>query len=458
MSSGLLTIGLPVMAVDLGLDDGLLLWPASVYSLASGCCLLLAGSLADLLGNRQINLIGCFGLSISILACGLARTGIEFIVFRALQGVVFSLCLPTAFSILKECLPPGKQTNIAVGCFGLGQPLGFSVGLVLGGLFEATAPGWRVGYYLTAGLAFILSLVNLVNLPSTLQRAPWSWQRFRAEIDWVGLLLSSGCLGLFSYVCSAITSDTAAIKKPQIIALLALAGALAPMFLFWMNRQEKHGRPALIPNSIWQNKAFTSICLVVLLSWAVLNGMETFLSLFFQEVQDLPPIQAAIRFFPNIIIGIILNFGTGVFVDRLRADHLVIVTSLLSAGSPLLMALIQAHWSWWSCAFWAVLISPLSADVIFTVANLLISDLFTPTTQGLASAVFNTVAQFGTSIGLTVFAILSASVTKQSKYENKASPEALMQGYRAVFWMSFGMMICGCGVSAWGLRKIGKVG
>lgn len=92
------------------------------------------------------------------------------------------------------------------------------------------------------------------------------------------------------------------------------------------------------------------------------------------------------------------------------------------------------------------------------MANLIITDAFTPKTQGLAGAVFNVVAQFGTSIGLTIFAIISAGVTQGSSYENKKSPEALMLGYRAVFWTCFGLMMAACCFGAWGLRKVGKVG
>lgn len=102
--------------------------------------------------------------------------------------------------------------------------------------------------------------------------------------------------------------------------------------------------------------------------------------------------------------------------------------------------------------------NPLKSTVIFTIANLIITDVFTPKTQGLAGAVFNTVAQFGTSIGLTIFAIISASVTQGSSYTNKGSPEALMDGYRAVFWTCFAMMMAACGIGALGLRKVGKVG
>jgi hypothetical protein len=98
------------------------------------------------------------------------------------------------------------------------------------------------------------------------------------------------------------------------------------------------------------------------------------------------------------------------------------------------------------------------SQVIFTVANLIIADSFSAKTQGLAGAVFNTIAQFGTSIGLTVFAIISSRVTQESSYNNKGSPDALMVGYRAVFWTSFALMMVAAAIGAWGLRKAGKVG
>lgn len=82
----------------------------------------------------------------------------------------------------------------------------------------------------------------------------------------------------------------------------------------------------------------------------------------FQEVQELSAIQAALRFLPNVLIGIVLNLGTGLLVHRLHANYLVLVTTVLSAGSPLLLAIIDPQWSWWYCAFWAVLLGPLSAD------------------------------------------------------------------------------------------------
>ena len=104
------------------------------------------------------------------------------------------------------------------------------------------------------------------------------------------------------------------------------------------------------------------------------------------------------------------------------------------------------------------LLCPLAADVLFTVGILVVSNVFPERTQALAGAVFNTVAQLGTSIGLAATAVISSTVTRDSDFSNKNSPAALMTGYRATFWTLFAWMITACLVGGFGLRKLGKIG
>lgn len=170
-----------------------------------------------------------------------------------------------------------------------------------------------------------------------------------------------------------------------------------------------------------------------------------------------------------MIIGSICQLSTGLLVHRISAFYLVVVSMLLSAGAPLLMAVINVQWPYWYDAFFAQLCAPLSADILFTVALLVISDVFPPRTQALAGAVFNTVAQFGNSLGLTVMAVISSVVTKHaassssslsssSHMADDASPAALIAGYRAGFWAAFAWMMFAFLIGAFGLRRIGKVG
>lgn len=85
--NGIVVVGLPAIASTLNLEAGLLLWPTSIFYLTAGSCLMLAGSIADVVGTRPVMLAANTLLVASALACGLARTGGELIAFRGLQGV-----------------------------------------------------------------------------------------------------------------------------------------------------------------------------------------------------------------------------------------------------------------------------------------------------------------------------------------------------------------------------------
>jgi hypothetical protein len=122
------------------------------------------------------------------------------------------------------------------------------------------------------------------------------------------------------------------------------------------------------------------------------------------------------------------------------------------------MALISAHWPYWYAAFPAQLLSPLSCDILFTIGLLAVSEEFPAHTQALAGAVFNTVAQFGTSLGLTLIAVVAAAVTESEGERGMGRAEELLAGYRAGFWMAFAEMGVACVIGVVGLRKMENVG
>lgn len=76
-----------------------------------------------------------------------------------------------------------------------------------------------------------------------------------------------------------ISTDVYKIKEPTSIVLLCLGVLALPLFIGWMHRQHRAGKPALIPNSFWTNSSFATICATIALSFAVLNSLELFASL-----------------------------------------------------------------------------------------------------------------------------------------------------------------------------------
>lgn len=248
------------------------------------------------------------------------------------------------------------------------------------------------------------------------------------------------------------------IHQPATIALLATGIALIPAFILWVGRQERLGKPAIVPNSLWRNKVFTSICVGVFLTWGIFNAVENYVSFTFQYVQEVSAIQTSLRFLPEPAGGAVTNLVMGLIVHRVRADWAVLVTTSVSTISCLLMALIDINASYWAFAFPSILLNPVGADTLFTIANLLITSVFPAKTQALAGGVFNTVAQIGKTVGLATSAVIASSITARAAQNGASNKVALLKGYQAAFWYCFALSLATIAISAWGLRKIGKVG
>jgi len=299
-TNGIITVGLPSIARSIALERSLYLWPSSVYGLTSGAALLIAGSVADIVGARPVELSGITFLGVFTLACGFAQTGGQLVAFRALQGVALALHLPASVAIITGAVPSGRARNLGFACLGFSQPLGFAVGLVLSGVMIERA-GWRLGFYVTGGCTLgvaAAAIWTLPKLPSQNQDGVVAlWKKVGREIDWVGGMISSGGLAILAYVLayvflffsshtgqaltvrSIISADLTSIRSAETASLLVVSILLLCAFPAWMHYRERHGKTALVPNKLWNNLPFASTCIMVALSYGVMNSIELFSSL-----------------------------------------------------------------------------------------------------------------------------------------------------------------------------------
>ena len=81
---------------------------------------------------------------------------------------------------------------------GGGQPIGFSVGLTLGGVLSSTI-GWRWGFHIAAITNSIVFVIGLFGLPKVDAAQTNVWERLRTDIDWVGITIGSASFVMLSY-------------------------------------------------------------------------------------------------------------------------------------------------------------------------------------------------------------------------------------------------------------------
>jgi len=199
--NGLVVVGLPIITADLALPESLAFWPTSATSLGTAATLLLAGSIADAFGARTVDLVGCFITSVFMIGAAASKTGNQLVAMRAIQGVGVALHFSSSVALVTQAFPKGRGRNLAFACLGLSQPLGFSFGLVIGGVL-IDAAGWRPAWYLYSGICICLFFVGLWALPHSPDRLSFRDRLVmcRTKIDWVGALLASAFMAILCYL------------------------------------------------------------------------------------------------------------------------------------------------------------------------------------------------------------------------------------------------------------------
>ena len=81
---------------------------------------------------------------------------------------------------------------------GGGQPIGFGVGLVIGGVFTETI-GWRWAFHMSAIINSVVFSIALYGLPKIQHLKDNAWHRVKNDIDWVGIFIGSSSIALLSY-------------------------------------------------------------------------------------------------------------------------------------------------------------------------------------------------------------------------------------------------------------------
>lgn len=202
-TGGLVVIGLPSITKAINLPPELAFWPSSVTSLATASSLLLAGAVADVTSPRVVGLLGCLLTGAFMIACGAVQTGEQMVAMRALQGLGLACHFAASIALITAAVPAGRGRNIAFATWGLSQPLGFSFGLVLGGLLVETI-GWRAGWFLYGGLTMVLFVLGLWALPRGFSGVAKGdmWKQLKTKVDWLGAGLASAAMTFASYLCA----------------------------------------------------------------------------------------------------------------------------------------------------------------------------------------------------------------------------------------------------------------
>ncbi|KIM37309.1 hypothetical protein M413DRAFT_448602 [Hebeloma cylindrosporum] len=458
-NSTAVSIALPTIQKEMKLEPAQLPWIMSAYPLSSGCLFLVCGRLADVYGRKRTFLVGSFLLAVFTLACGFSNDVLTLDILRGIQGIGAAATIPASLGILAHAFAPSRARTVAFATFSAGAPLGGAFGMALGGILTAFTPKtWRSSFYLLSGMTFLCFVVGLIFIDDDVPS-----EEVDKRIDWLGALLVTSGLILIIFALSQGKNTLQGWATPYVIALLVLGVMLIGLFLLWQHYLEKvHDDPfssltppPLLKLSIWTraNGRIAAIVMIAFTNWAAFVSWVFWVQLYYQNYVHYTAMQTVIRFLPMFASGITCNIIVGFMAARVPMVWLVGVGSLATTSACLLFAIIDPSTTYWSYGFAASVASAMGGDFVFSAGTLFIAKSSLPHEQSVSAALFSTMTQLGSAVGITVTTVVFNSVG--SKIRPGEDPLPM---YRAAQWACFAFGVIATTLGFTFFRGVGVVG
>ncbi|KAK8091837.1 MFS general substrate transporter [Apiospora hydei] len=399
----------------------------SMYSIYSGCMLLLYGRLADVHGRKRVFLAGAACFTASSIAIPFAPDEVSFYALRVLQGFSNAATVPSTLGILAILFPQGShQRKWAFVTFSVTSSLEAVVGNLFGGIIGAYL-SWHWVFWIPAGIAALVGLlacgiVPPVAAPSCPTTQPSDEPSLGSgvtpahaqSVDWIGgMTITASMLSLLLALSYATVLWS---RSPfALLGLVTLSAGLAGAFSLWQRRLKSGAFrwEPLIRASLFANTDF-SVSLIVMASFCgSYNSFLVFASVF--------PRPLTLPF------------------------YLVVAGILCSIATPLLYALpsIPPDASYWAWGFPAMCLC-FSIDIVWPVVGL--------DQQAIAGGALQTSNLVGRAVGLAVAASVQVGVLQQGKGQGPEGPEGEPQGpllgdlwllrpLRAAQWTNVGLAV-----------------
>ncbi|MFE6844129.1 MFS transporter [Streptomyces sp. NPDC057686] len=389
-----LNVALPALGKDLGLSQSALQWAVTAFALPSGGFLLLFGRIADLYGRKKLFLIGLTLFGTASLLATLAWDPASFLAGRALQGLGAAVIVPTGMSLLTTTFPEGPLRDKAVGISGTLLSLGFTIGMVLGGVMTDTL-GWRS----TMALLAVTAVIVLALAPGLL---PESRTPDRPRLDVPGAVTVTG--GLLALIYSLSTAAQRGFGGADVWGTLLAGLALLVAFAVVESKTQAPlvSLPMLKRRTIaWGNAGG-------LVTFSMMSTVVFVLTLYLQETLELSSFQTGLVFGVQGVASALAGSYAPKVIGRFGARR-TLVGSLLGQG--LLTAALLAVGAESGALVATVAVSVASMFHLGAIISygLTVTSGVPDEEQGLATGLVTTTQQVGLTIGIPLLGVLATT-------------------------------------------------
>ncbi|ARU53194.1 MFS transporter [Cellulosimicrobium cellulans] len=385
------TIALPAIGGDLGLERAALTWVVSAYTLAFGGLMLLGGRLADRFGSRRLVLTGLTIFTLASLATGLATGPALLLAGRVAQGVGAALLSPAALSAVVTTFD-GEERNRALGVWSALSGGGAALGVLLGGLLTG-GPGWPWIFFVNVPIGLVLLAALLRLLPA----GPVGSDRRRLDLLGAALVTAATGAVLFALIGAGDRGWTDAATMLWLVAGLVLYA----VFALWQRAADA----PLMDLRLLVRRPVRAGTFLILAATALMIAVFFLGSFLLQRVHDLGPIATGLLFLPVAVATMAGSQLAGTFLGRTGARAMTLVAALVVAAGLALPACVGGV----AAAVTGMAVGSAGIGALFVVASATALGQVAPHEAGIASGIVSTFHEFGAALGAAVISSVAAA-------------------------------------------------
>lgn len=437
LDASVVITALPAIRADLGFSSASLSWVQNAYTLTFGGLLLLGARAGDLLGRRQMFVVGIALFTGASMLGGLAQSKTWLLAARAVQGIGAAIAAPSTLALLTVSFPEGSERTRAIALYSAVASAGASIGLVLGGMLTSWV-SWRWGLFINVPVGAVLVSLAPRHLPET--------ERHTGEFDLAGAATST--LGMSALVYGLVRAAEAGWGDAVAIGSFAAAALLLAAFV----TVEQRARQPITPLRLFADRERVGAYAARMLVVGAMFGMFFYLTQFLQGAEGYSALEAGFAFLP-VTLSI---FAMVKVVPRLLGR--IGATWTLVGG--LAFALVGLLWlsRITTTTHYSTEIAP---PMLLVGAGMGLA--FTPLTQaaiagvdnhdaGAASGLVNVFQQLGATVGIGVLVTVFAAASKGS------GAVALAEGVPTAIAVSAGLVAAALAVVLTVMRpQLGRV-
>ena len=397
LDATIVNIALPSMGRYFDKSQTDMTWAINAYTLAFGGLLLLGGRAADILGRRQMFIVGLGLFSLGSFIGGIATTYELLLIGRVVQGIGGAIAAPTALSLITTLFKEGPERNRAFAVYAGVSGGGAAIGLLLGGILTEYAT-WRWVLFVNVPIGLALMVGGFLYIHSS--------ERLTGKFDIIGSVLSvAGMVGVvYGFINAANHSWT---SGTTVVSLAGGAVLLAAFVLY-----ESRSKIAMMPLRIFANRSRAGAYVIMLIIGAAMFGMFYFMTFFIQGVMGFSSLKTGVAYLPFSAVIIVGSGVVSQILPRVGPKPLLVLGSAFITGGLFWFAQVDTATKYWSGVFPPMMVMATGMAMVFVTLTVVAVTKVTNTDTGLASALLNVGQQIGGSIGLAVLATAFASASK----------------------------------------------